>query len=131
MATSGIVGDTSTLRQTRVPFNAVHTVTGSAGHSHFALTSAVGFSHLVASRALVKLVGDTLRSQVIGPAAADKAVDAYIAVLPSASPAWPATAAQNMTVPGSAFSILCMWVRGSRDSCSFRKFPPSSNRLLT
>lgn len=85
-------------------------VTGPAGHAHFALASAVDFSHLLASSALVKLVGNTLRYQVIGTAAADEAFDTYIAMLPTASPAWPNTEAQILTVPGSAFTQHPMYV---------------------
>lgn len=107
---SSIVGDTTELNQTRIAFNAVHTVTGAEGHGHFHLTAARGFSHLTSARASVRLLPGSLKCQVIGPAAPDKAVDAYIAVLPASAPEWPSQAAEILTIGGSAFTQHSLYV---------------------
>jgi hypothetical protein len=69
------------LTATIVPFNAVHEVTGASGSGHFILSSATGFRALARPRAYVKIVSDSLTCQIIGPASADKAVSAFVAIL--------------------------------------------------
>jgi hypothetical protein len=105
-----VIGDLSHLRLTRIAFNAVHEVSGAEGSGHFSLLSAKGVKHLIGARALVKIVSDSLTCQVIGPASADKAVSAHIAVIPSTSSDWPSTASEVLTIGGSAFIQHSLYV---------------------
>jgi len=105
-----LIGDVQELRSTRIPFHAVHTVTGSAVHGHFPLMGCTGISHLAASRASVRIVSEGLTCQIIGPATAANAVEAYIAVIPSTSPVWPTTGANILTIGGSAYCQHSVYV---------------------
>nr|QYF50209.1 MAG: hypothetical protein [Sichuan deltaflexi-like virus 3] len=107
-----LIGDTAQLHQTRIAFNAVITVTGPSGYHHEPLASATGFVQLVGARASVRVVSETLVCQVIGPASANRSVDAFVCVLPASLPAasFPTTAAQILTVGGSAFCQHSIYV---------------------
>lgn len=116
---AAVIGDVSQLHQNRIAFNAVRSITGSSVHGHFALSSAAGFAHLASARASVRIVSDTLRCQIIGPAAADKAVSAYVAVIPSTAPAFPTTAQHILTIGGSAFVQHSLYVGAKTEPLSF------------
>ncbi|KAE8238394.1 hypothetical protein A4X09_0g7110 [Tilletia walkeri] len=79
---SDLVGDTTHLHRTTVPFSASHKIVGHEIHGSFLLSDATGFSSVASSRASVKIVSDSLSCKIIGPAAADKAVSTAVAILP-------------------------------------------------
>lgn len=112
MSTSDIIGDVSQLRQTTINFHAVETIVGSTVSGSFDLVDATGFKHLISARAIAKLLSDSLRCQVIGPSAPDKAVTAYVAILPDSldDDDLPTTASEILTVGGSAFTQHSLYV---------------------
>jgi len=116
---SNLIGDTSNLHTTRIPFHAVHELVGIFGSGHFPLLDCNGIKHLVSARATVRIVSDQLSCQVIGPAAADKAVTVHVAVIPSTAPAWPTTAAHLLTIGGSAFTQHSLYVGASATPLAF------------
>jgi hypothetical protein len=107
---SEVIGDTRELHQNTINFNAVHTVSGASGFGHFRLETCSGLQHLLNARASVRIVSSSLTCQVIGPVSAAKAVSAHIAVIPSNATAWPTTAAQILTIGGSAFVQHSLYV---------------------
>lgn len=112
---SEIVGDTSHLHTKTVPFNAVHKVTGSSGTGSFDLATCTGFKQLCSARATVKVLGDALSCEIIGPASPDKATEAYIGVIPDTAEAFPTEPEHILTIGGSAYvqQSLYIGVRGS------------------
>lgn len=112
MSTQDVIGDVAQLRQTLVNFNAVETVIGASVSGSFDLDDATGFSHLVAVRALARIQSDSLRCQVIGPSAPDKAIVAYVAVLPdtASDSNIPTEPADILTVGGSIFTQHSLYV---------------------
>lgn len=120
---SELLGDTSELHSSVVPFHAVSTARGASGSGSFKLMSALGVRHLVSARASVKINSDNLTCQVIGPAAADKAVEAFLAVIPASAASddleLPTTKAHIMTIGGSAYLQHSLYVPSSIAPLSF------------
>lgn len=100
---SEIIGDTSHLHQNTIEFNAVHELLGHSGVTHFPLVECQGLRGLLASRASVTIVSDSLRCQILAPPSADQAAVAQVAVVPSTCPSWPGSGTDILTVGGSVF----------------------------
>lgn len=98
---SDLVGDTSHLTQTRIPFSAVKTLLGPQGFGHFTLTSSPGFEQLIKGRAKVKILSDSLHAQVVGPPDPSNAVTVYVAAIPKESTVWPTDASEILTIGGA------------------------------
>jgi len=107
---SDLIGDTSQLHSTRIPFNAIHTVVGHEQHGSFLLSEAVGFIHVIDSRATVKIVSSSLLCQVLGAPSADTAVSAYIAIIPASFQPTPSSSDHILTIGGSAFCQHSLYV---------------------
>lgn len=107
---SDVIGDVSHLTDTVIEFSAVHTCIGSSGNGSFALSESKGFKHLVDPRASAKILGDTVRFQVVGPADPTHATTAYACVIPATAPAIPRTPGEILTVGGAAFSQHSLFV---------------------
>lgn len=116
---SEVIGDTGHLHDNRVPFCAVHTVKGLSDSGHFTLSTCSGFKHLLTARASIRIVSSSLNCMVIGPAAADKAISAHIAVVPAGLKSYPTSAAQIMTIGGSAYVQHSLYVVTSPVPLSF------------
>lgn len=124
---SELLGDTSDLHTNRIPFSAVITTTGAASSGHVLLSALSGFSHLLPSRAAVKIVSDSLLCRVVGPASATKAVSCHVAVLPGNCSEWPSTPAEILTIGGSAFVQHSLFVAPS--SAPLRFAPEVAHQL--
>jgi hypothetical protein len=107
---SQVIGDQSILTRTIVPFNAVHTVVGSRVSGHFSLSSATGFKQIIRSRAHVVVISSSLTCQVVGPATADKTINAFIGVVPSTLANFPTTSTAVLSIGGSAFATHALIV---------------------
>lgn len=116
-----LIGDSAFLHQNRVPFHAVYSARGASGSGSFLLTTAAGVKHLLSARASVKVVSDKLTCQVIGPAAADKAVEAFVAVVPAtaADGELPTTIEEIMTIGGSSYLQHSLYVPSTIVPLSF------------
>lgn len=100
---SDLVGETQHLHRKTVPFKAVHRVQGSSASGHFPLSEARGFKQLTSSRAYVKVLSDSLKCQVIGPASASVAIHASVAITPSGLDGWPTETSEVLTIGGSCY----------------------------
>jgi hypothetical protein len=100
---SDLVGDTAHLHRRTIPFKIAYTLSGAEGHGHFAIPTANGFKQLAASRASVRIVSDSLRCQVLGPASPSVALEAYVAIVPKDLESWPTKPAQLLTIGGSCY----------------------------
>lgn len=100
---SDLIGDTRPLTQDIVPFNIVRVLTGPSGSGHFAIPTAQGFKQLASCRASVKIISDTLRCQILGPASASVAPECYVAILPDSVRSWPTAPEEILTIGGSAY----------------------------
>jgi hypothetical protein len=114
-----IIGDTSHLTQTRVPFNAVHRVSGASRSGHFSLVECAGVASLIRSRAQVRIASESLRCQVVGPAAADQATVLHVAIVPSTCNSWPSSDTDILTIGGSAFCQHSLFVAPAAVPLSF------------
>lgn len=119
MSSEQIIGDTSHLTATLVPFNAVYKVTGKKTSGHFRLTECLGFASLLRARASVRIVSSSLTVQVIGPARADKSVNAYVAIVPASLDSWPTTSTGILTIGGSTFVQHSLYIAPTPSSLLF------------
>lgn len=101
---SEVIGDVSHLRDHITEFNIVVTITGASGFSDFPLLGASGFQKLIAGRAYVKILPESLTCRVIGPVSASNAIACHVALLPAGLPNYPTTASQVLGIPGSALT---------------------------
>lgn len=99
---SDLVGDTTHLHTNKVSFNAVHELRGAERSGHFSLTGSTGLKHLLPPRAFVRILSDSLRCRVNGPSTASIATTVHVAVVPGSQADYPTSAAQILTVGGSA-----------------------------
>jgi len=97
-----LIGDTTHLTRTRLPFHAVLAVRGASKSSASNLLDFAGIRALVQSKASVKIVSETLQVQLITEPSADKAGTLYVCVIPSDAEALPTSPAEILTVEGSA-----------------------------
>lgn len=110
---SDLIGDTSYLTKTEIPFSAVLTLTGSTGSGHTPLLDIPGIKTLVGNYALVRILSGSLSCQIIGPPVADQAVSAHVAILPnlgSTSQQWPTKTAHILTIADSCLVQHSLYV---------------------
>jgi len=86
-----LIGDTSTLTATRIPFAITHVLTGQSGHGHFNLLTASGLRQFVSSRATATIVRDRLQCQLVSGVSSDKSYQVAIGFMPDNNSVLPAT----------------------------------------
>jgi hypothetical protein len=105
MSASDVLGDTSHLTRQSIPFSGVITIKGTSGVFCHPLSKFAGLSSYIPAFAKVTLVG-SLICTVEGPVAADKALTARVAVIPTnawSSDSKPTTKAHVLQLPGNVY----------------------------